>query len=78
MLSPFLSKIVSESSEVHYYAYREKESKETIEDTGLELSAAKSVCMRKTGLARFGFILAHCGGGKSHIKQFSQDGEGDS
>ena len=34
MFSPFLSKIVSASSAVHCYAYREKETKETIECTG--------------------------------------------
>ena len=34
MFSPFLSKIVSASSAVHCYAYREKETKEAIECTG--------------------------------------------
>ena len=26
----------------------------------MELSAVNSICVRKTGLAQFGFILAHC------------------
>ena len=54
MFSPFLSKIVSASSAVHCYAYRRRRQKKQL--SAPELSAAKSVCMKKTGLARLGFI----------------------
>ena len=53
MFSPFLSKIVSASSAVHCYAYREKETKETIECTG---ALRSEVCLyEEIWLGTFGF-----------------------
>ena len=47
MFSPFLSKIVSALSAVHCYAYREKETKETIECTG---ALRSEVCLYEENL----------------------------
>ena len=77
MFSLFLSKIVSALSAVHCYVYREKEERRQKKQLSApELSAVKSVCMRKTGLPCFvwfysgplwgggGGALLFCGGHK--------------
>ena len=56
MFSPFLSKIVSALSAVHCYAYREKETKETIECTGGSGALRSEVCLyEENWLGTFGF-----------------------
>ena len=53
MFSPFLNKIVSASSAVHCYAYREKKTKETIECTR---ALRSEVCLyEENWLGTFGF-----------------------